>query len=145
MQDQLRTNRQILYDLANRYLEPLPGCFARLIYVADLRDPAKDFYEHPDLSLVYRPEAVHQALVKCHEELFERALELSLIEQRQELIEYLQASGQTIPEDTEKCRELLGSWIPPSAPDYLKELFQSNLQALSELLRARSPKARSDK
>jgi len=145
MQEQLRTNRQILYDLASRYLEPLPGCFARLIYVAGLRNRTKDFYEHPDLSLVYRPEAVHQALAACHEELFERALELPLIEQKQELIQYLQASGQAIPEDNRKCRELFQSWIPRQAPDYLKELFQSNLQTLCELLHERRSKARSGK
>lgn len=145
MHDQLRTNRQILYDLASRYLEPLPGCFARLIYVAGLRNPATECYEHPDLSLVYRPEPVHQALAQCHEELFERALELPLIEQKQELIQYLDATRQQIPEDTRMRRELFESWIPARAPDYLRELFQSNLQTLSELLRGRSPKARSDR
>ena len=142
MQDQLRTNRQIVYDLASRYLEPLPGCFARLIYLAGLRNRTTDVYVHPDLSLVYRPEAVHQALANCHEELFERALELPLIEQKEDLLKHLRASGQPIPEDNEKCRELFESWIPAQAPDYLKELFQSNLQTLCELLHERNPKDR---
>ncbi|HUI51391.1 MAG TPA: hypothetical protein VLX60_06385 [Terriglobales bacterium] len=145
MQDQLRTNRQILYDLASRYLEPLPGCFARLIYLAGLRNPATERYEHPDLSLVYHPEAVHQALAKCHEELFERTLELSLMEQKQELIQYLDATPQPIPEDRKKCRELFEKWIPLAAPNYLKELFQSNLLALCDLLHERNSKARSGK
>ena len=145
MEDQLRSNRQIVYDLASRYLEPLAGGFARLIYVADLRNPAKECYEHPDLSLVYRPEAVHQALEKCHEELFERTLELPLIEQKRELVQYLDATEQTIPEDPNKRRELFEGWIPPKAPEYLKELFRSNLQTLCELLHERQPKVRSNK
>ena len=143
MQEQLHVNRQILYDLAVRYLEPLPGTFARLVYLAGLRDPQTGRYVHPDLYLVYPKESVHQALAECHEELFERSLELPLLEQQNELLECLESAGQVIPEDLGKRRVVFAAWIPPLAPDYLKELFQSNLQALSELVRDRKSRARS--
>ena len=144
MQEQLRINRQILSDLASCYLEPLPGNIARLVYLASLRDPTTGNYAHRDLSLVYRPEAVHQALSNCHEELFERCLELSLVEQQQELLKYLQEARIEIPADPVECRKYLEAWMPPQAPDYLKELFQSNLQTLCALLNERSSKARSN-
>ena len=145
MQEQLRIYRQILYDLAVRYLEPLPGNFARLVYLAGLRDPETGVYLHPDLDLVYSKESVHQALAECHGELFERSLELPLLKQQQELIDCLEAAGLVIPEELGKRRALFEAWIPPSAPDYLKELFQANLQALGELLHERSSRARSGK
>ena len=145
MQEQLRFNRQVLYDLASRYLEPLEGSFARMVYLASLRNSATGCYEHPDLSLAYRKESVHQALAKCHEELFERLLELPLIQQQQEFFQYLESTGQLIPEDNAKRLALLDSWAPSEVPDYLKELFRSNLQALCELLHERSSKARSGK
>ena len=138
MQEQLRTNRQVVYDLASRHLGPLPGCFARLVYLAGLRNPSTGIYEHRDLALIYRPESVHQALSICHEEIFERALELPLVEQRREYLKFLEASGPMIPEDPAARRGLIETWMPPEAPDYLKELFQSNLQALCELLPARN-------
>ncbi len=145
MQEQFRVNRQILYDLAARYLEPLPGTFARLAYLAGLRDPETGIYVHPDLYLVYPQKSVHQALADCHEELFERSLELPLLEQQNELLEYLEASGQGIPGELGKRQAFFEAWIPPLVPDYLKELFQSNLQALGELLRERNPRVRSGK
>jgi len=55
----------------------------------------------------------------------------------------------TLPEGFAKglrsCQERSESWIPVEAPDYLKELFRSNLNALLGLLRERNPKARSGK
>jgi hypothetical protein len=145
MEEQLRYNRQILHDLASRYLEPLPGCFARLVYLASFRQLATGIYEHPELSLVFRKEPVHQALANCHEELFERLLELPLMEQQQEFFQYLEASGQPIPQDKAQRAELFDSWTPPPAPDYLKELFRSNLQALCELHREHNSRARSNR
>jgi len=143
MEDQLRIYRQILYDLAQHYLEPLQGNFSRLAYVAGLRGPVSGAYEEKTLSKTYGGEPVHQALAKCHEELFERALELSLAQQQRELTRYFEErreSGLPVPEEG---GELLESWIPLEAPDYLKELFRSNLRALFELLHERKSKARS--
>ena len=145
LQEQLRFHRQILYDLAVRDLEHLPGSFARLAYVASLWNPSTRVYKHAELSSVYRPESVHQTLAKCHEELFERSLELPLAEQEQELRSYFSGMPGGLPEALEKQKEVLKSWIPAQAPDYLKDLFLSNLQALCELFHERQSKARSGK
>ncbi len=145
MEEALRTYRQIISDLGVRYLEALPNTLARLVYLAGLRNPATGSYEHSDLVLLYPGESVGQALATCHEELFERYLELPLESQQEELHKYFGTSGQRFPDDTAGQWELLDSWIPPSMPNYLKDLFRANLQALCALLRESSSKARSGK
>ena len=86
-----------------------------------------------------------ETLIKCHEELFERLLEMPLAKQEEDLRQFV----ATLPEGTQEgirvCRGRIGEWIPVGAPEYLKELFRSNLNALLELLRERNPKARSGK
>jgi len=145
MQDQLRVHRQILYDLALHHLEPLPGNFSRLAYLAGLRNPSTGNYEEEDLCKAYRQEPVHQALTDCHEELFERVLELPLAQQQQELSRHLESQREGIPIGSQQCKALLESWIPQQAPDYLKELFRSNFQVLCELLYVQKARARSNK
>ena len=143
MQDQLRIYRQILYDLALHHLEPLEGNYSRLAYVAGLRDAATGEYGEKTLIKAYGQESVHQALSRCHEELFERVLELPLAQQQEYLAQYITAQGNLGAANAEVPGEILESWIPPQAPEYLKELFRSNLNALFELLRDRRPRARS--
>lgn len=138
-------HRQILYDLAVRHLEPLPGNFSRLAYVASLWSSASKTYEEKQLCQAYGREPVHQALAKCHQELFERSLELSLPQQKEELSQYFEAQGEGFPRDSRQRCDRLESWIPQQAPDYLKELFRSNLHALCELLHEQKPKARSSR
>jgi len=144
MQEQLRTYRRIFEDLAIHSLEPLPGGFARLAYLAALRDPATGKYRHSRLSPEYGEEPAHQALSRCHEELFERYLELPLAEQQQEFQQFLESAAVSFPNHPSGRQLLFDSWIPPKAPDYLKELFRSNLQALSVVVRERGSTARSD-
>lgn len=140
MQEQLRIHRQILYDLALHYLEPLNGSFSRLAYLASLKSSSSQTYAHDRLAAVYGPEAVNESLANCHEELFERLLELPLARQEEELRLFI----ATLPEGgqggIEVCQRRTEDWIPLNAPDYLKELFRSNLNALLALLRERNPR-----
>jgi hypothetical protein len=145
MQEQLRIHRQILYDLALHYLEPLHGSFSRLAYLASLKKPSSQTYVHDRLAAVYGPEPVNETLVKCHEELFERLLEMPLAQQEEELRQFVGTLPEGKQEGIEICQKRIEDWIPLKAPDYLKELFRSNLSALLALLRERSPKNRSGK
>jgi len=142
MQDQLRIHRQILYDLALHHLEPLQGNFARLAYLAALRDSSTGIYEEKALLKAYGREPVHQALSGCHEELFERVLELPLAQQQEDLAQYLESQTEANARN-QMPGGFLESWIPCQAPEYLKELFRSNLNALFELLREKRSRARS--
>jgi hypothetical protein len=144
MLHQLQLHRQILFNLTTHYLEPLEGHFERLNYLAGLRDPSTGVYRHDRLSVVYGEEPVNEALAKCHEELFERLLELPLVRQEQELLTCMQARSEGKEAALRYFEDTIQSWIPPDAPSYLKELFCSNLHALHELVAQRSSKARLD-
>ena len=143
MQEQLRIHRQILYDLALHYLEPMNGSFSRLAYLASLKLPSSQTYAHDRLAAVYGSEAVNESLANCHEELFERLLEMPLARQEEELRVFIRTLPEGDQEGIQVCQNRIEDWIPLKAPDYLKELFRSNLTALLVLLRERSPKDRS--
>jgi hypothetical protein len=143
MLEELSMHRQILADLTSRYLEILPGQFDRLAYLASLRQPSGSSYTHERLSAVYDHDRVSELLRQCHEELFERLLETPLAIQEADLFRYLESLRAATNQNLPACRVELKSLIPPDAPDYLKELFCSNLAALLELLESESSKARS--
>ena len=142
MLNETQVHRQILIDLLSHYLEPMTGNYQRLAYLAGLCDSSSGRYAHDRLAAVYGPEPVNAALTKCHEELFERLLELPLAQQEEELRAFL----GTLPGESESNLNWLRAdaprWIPAQAPGYLKELFCSNLAALHQLLREKPPKAR---
>jgi hypothetical protein len=133
---QLQHNRRIIVDFTASTLAALPGSFARLVYIASLRDLSSNTYEHPGLAAVYRQEAVQQALEQCHEEMFERILETPLSLQEEELRAYLTtmpASMRTVASHWRKL-EAYRALLPAESPDYLKELFCSNIRAILEIL-----------
>src|SRR6266436_2902615 len=105
MQEQLRIHRQILYDLALHYLEPLTGSFARLAYLASLKSPSTKTYAHDRLSAIYGQEPVRETLTKCHEELFERLLETPLAQQEEELRQFVGTLPGEVPEGLQHCQE----------------------------------------
>lgn len=131
--------------MALHYLEPLTGSFARLAYLASLKNPSTQIYAHERLSAVYGREPVGETLIKCHEELFERLLEMPLAKQEEDLRQFVETLPEGAQEGIRVCRGRIEELIPVAAPEYLKELFRSNLNALLELLRERNPRARSSK
>ena len=84
-----------------------------------------------------------QLLAHCHEEVFERLLEMPLNLQAENLRVYLNSSPGSFAENAHRCRETAKVWIPVQAPSYLRELFCSNLNVLLEMLLAQSTSARS--
>jgi hypothetical protein len=142
--DHLQTHCQILFDFTANYLEPLNGAFPRLAYLCSLREASSGQYLHSRLAAVYGAEQVHQVLLQCHEEVFERLLELPLTAQEEDLREYVISLPGLLEENLGRCRETAGNWAPPHAPIYLKELFCSNLNVLLELLRDNRPLGHSD-
>lgn len=143
MLDHLQTHRQLLFDLSANYLEPLDGAFQRLAFLFSLRDVSSGRYLHDRLAAIYGSERVDEVLARCHEEVFERLLEMPLNSQREDLRRYLSALPGSFEENVNRCRETARGWIPPNSPSYLKELFCSNLSALLELLLDNQSTARS--
>ena len=142
----LQQNRRIVQDFMLNTLEGIPGPYARLVYVASLRDLSSGRYEHEGLAALYPEEAVQQALELCHEQIFERILETPLAEQLRDLRSCLAAMDGGIAEAVSHWRKLESYRMlsPEHVPDYLRDLFFSNLRALLEILHEQCTSARSD-
>lgn len=133
---QLQQNRRVIQDFTSTTLAVIPSAFARLTYMASLRDLSSGRYQHAGLTAVYQPEAVQQALEQCHEEIFERILETPLENQASDLRAYLEAMEPGLCVTVSHWRKLdvHRTLLPVNAPEYLKELFCSNIRALLEML-----------
>jgi hypothetical protein len=143
---QFQQNRKVIQDFTLNTLANIPGHYARLVYVASLRDMSSGRYEHAGLAALYPEEALQQALQVCHEQVFERILELPLSEQQEDLRSCLTAMEGGLRASVEHWRRLESyrMLLPEHSPDYLKELFCSNLRALLEILQAESSPVHSD-
>src|SRR5258708_14269226 len=75
---QLQQNRRVIQDFTLTTLAGIPGLFARLSYLASLRDLSSGRYEHAGLCALYPEEAIQQALQLCLDQIFERILESPL-------------------------------------------------------------------
>ena len=135
-QAEFERNRRIIQELTGSTLANIPSAFGRLSYLASLRDLASNIYEHAGLAAVYPAEAVRQALEQCHEEVFERILETPLTLPEDDLRTYLSSVGEGLRVAVTNCRKLEAyrALLPAEAPDYLKELFCSNVRAILEIL-----------
>jgi hypothetical protein len=142
MFEQIQAYQQILFDLTANYLEPLHGAYQRLAYLAALREAKSGKYVHEGLSRVYGAGVVDQVIAECHEEVFERLLEMPLNAQGEDLRIHLESLPGTFEGNVILCRETCKDWIPPQAPSYFRELYGSNLDVLLELLQGDTSTAR---
>lgn len=133
---QLQQNRRIIHDLTLSTLAKIPSPYSRLAYLASLRDISTNVYGHSGLGALYPQTAVQQALEQCHQELFERILESPLMVQQEDLRAHL----RTLPNGSRNAAaqwrrlEAYRALLPADSPDYLKELFCSNVRAILEIL-----------
>jgi hypothetical protein len=143
---QLQQNRKVIQDFTLTTLARIPGLFARLAYMASLRDLSSGRYEHAGLAALYPDAAIQQALQLCHEQIFERLLESPLSSQEEDLRGCLSQMEGGLQEVVTHWRRIEGYrvLVPEDAPDYLKDLFNSNLRALLEILAEEHSQARSD-
>jgi hypothetical protein len=143
--DEILRIEPIVRDFTATTLAAIPNVFGRLIYIASLRDLSSGRYEHSGLAAVYSPDAVQEALKFCHQEIFTRVLEMPLSLQEQDLTGCLDHMPGPIEDTVAHWRQLESYRIlpPEDAPDYLRELFFSNLRALLEILELSRPTARS--
>ena len=135
----------IIRDFTATTLAAIPNVYGRLIYIASLRDLSSGRYEHAGLAAVYPPEGVQEAMKFCHGEIFSRVLEMPLSVQEQDLGECLEAMAGPVGATIAHWRQLESYRIlpPEDAPDYLRELFFSNLRVLLEILESQRPATRS--
>jgi hypothetical protein len=142
---QLQQNRRIVQDFTQTTLAAIPSSFARLTYIASLRDLSSGRYEHDGLAALYPEGAIQQALELCHEQVFERILETALAGQEEDLRTCLggMQGGFSVVVAHWRSLEAYRVLVPEHSPDYLKELFYSNLRALLEILQSEGSRVHS--
>jgi hypothetical protein len=138
-------NRAVVRDFTLNTLAAIPNLFGRLTYIASLRDLSSGKYEHAGLTALYPQQAVQEALEYCHMEIFQKILETPLSIQEGDLRECLESMPKPLGETVIHWRQLetYRILVPEAAPDYLRELFFSNLRAILEILHAQNSTARS--
>lgn len=144
--EQFQQNSRIIRDFTATTLASIPSEFARLVYVSSLRDLSSGRYDHAGLAAVYPPAAVQQAMEICHAELFLRILESPLEEQERDLRFCLsQMQSHSLQETVARWAEaeVYRVLVPERAPEYLRDLFLSNLRLLLEVLRTQTTTDRS--
>ena len=137
--EQFARYKSIIEDFASRWLAKLDSDVGRLVYVSMLRDVSSARYYHPALEEIHSPPAVHQALLYCHEELFEKVLGHSL-----ELLEWdlrMYFAGIDAPPGEIAARwlelDFFQMLLPLGVPSYLRTLFLSNMAVVLKLIAAR--------
>jgi hypothetical protein len=130
--ERFQQSRAVIEDFSSHTLAAISSDFGRLYYVSSLKDPESGRYEHDGLISLYSEKAVQAALAHCHEELFSRILEAPLSEQERDLRDCLISAGDQFWEvvETWRATQEFQSMCPGGLPEYLQDLFCSNMSAL---------------
>ncbi len=139
--ERFQQSRAVVEDFSSRTLAAISTVFGRLYYVSSLKDSNSGRYEHDGLMALYPENAVQVALSHCHEELFSRILETPLRDQERDLRECLGTAGDQywdVVESWRKNRDFQNI-CPEGLPNYLNDLFCSNMGALLAIFYSSRP------
>ena len=138
--DLFERNRRVVEDFSTRTLAAIPSEYARLVYVAMLRDVGTGRYAHDGLSAAHPEGAVHEVLAESHQEIFARILETPLELQLLDLRACLHGLGNEAAYQAGRWRELeiYRALIPAGVPAPIRELYCANLEALLSVVQAES-------
>jgi hypothetical protein len=131
----------VIEDFSSRTLAAITTDFARLHYVSSLKDGITGRYEHEGLLSLYPENSVQSGLAHCHEELFSRILETPLQRQAGDLRACLDTAGDQFWDVVEDWREneSIDEMCPQGMPNYLQDMFRSNMSALLAIFSAHRP------
>jgi hypothetical protein len=132
-------NKCIIEECTSRWLAEIDSDVGRLVYVSKLLDVSSGCYSHPTLEDTYSSPAVHQALLYCHEELFEKVLGDSLELLKWDLRTYFAGIDGSADEIAARWLEIefFRMFVPLGVPSYLRNLFLSNMTVVLKLIAAR--------
>ena len=139
--ERFQQSRAVIEDFSSQTLAAISSDFGRLYYVSSLKDSNSGRYEHDGLMSLYPENAVQAGLSHCHEELFSRILETPLTEQERDLRDCLGSAGDKYWDVVENWRETrhFREMCPEGLPDYLQDLFCSNMGALLAIFSSNKP------
>ncbi len=135
----LVTMRNAFEDLQRRTLSQIPCDFARLVYLASMREYNSATYHHEGLAVRYGQEQARDALEACHRDIFCNLVSLPLEGLVTEIEAYVRASH-------EAPSGLIHAWqelepyrvaVPMEADSTMVQLFLSNIRLALEVLRFR--------
>ena len=137
--ERFEESRAVIEDFSSQTLAAISSDFGRLYYVTSLKDLDSGRYEHDGLMSLYPENAVQAGLSHCHEELFSRILETPLKDQERDLSACLSSAGEKYWNVVESWREsrYFQEMCPEGLPDYLQDLFCSNMGALLAIFSSR--------
>lgn len=141
--DRYSQNQRIIDEFTGHWLAGIHNSLGRLVYVARLRDVSTGRYSQAALEQVYSDAAVHQALLFCHEELFEKFLESPLEHQEKSLRDWFSTIDAAPADIASRWLEVefFRLLVPQDTPGYLRDLLFSNLRVVLSLIAAERPVA----
>jgi hypothetical protein len=134
-------------DLWRRTLEQVPSAYGRLVYLASLRNPNTNRYEHHGFAARFGEEQAERVLRSNHEEIFQDWLALGVREKKDDLDTYLSSID-------DNKRLVVETWLkimpfrnlqPGAARGVEADLFLADFRVLLELLRSEYGAAEPDR
>jgi hypothetical protein len=109
-----------------------------MAYLSRLKNPETDKYEHHGLAAIFGEDAAEDALRRSHTDVMEEMLNMSILDQRDDVDKYLEGLPQS-------ARRLLVNWkktkgfdalLPAETSMAQRELFDGNLELIIKNLKA---------
>ena len=131
--------RQAMRDFVARSLDGISNEFAKLIWLASMRDYNTGQYQHDGLSQSFSPEVAAAALEQCHVEVFRHLSRNSLRDLVDQLDRYVAETGA-------EPAEVIDAWqklepyrvaIPAEYEPLSAQMFFSNVRTALTILRSR--------
>ena len=134
-------------DLVERNLSKIRGDFARLVYLASMRNYNTGEYHHDGLACVFSEGVAERAIAICHSEIFRR-LVLCPLKELVEQLELYASSNCSGPSELVRIWERLQPYratVPLECSPLAARLFVSNVMIALAILQSRHDRARPER